>query len=57
MQSEFSLEMDMDIWGQLAVEASQVYLTDGTKRSPFADTVVQKYSQFILSKKLKIISG
>lgn len=31
--------METDIWGQLALEASQVYLTDGVKRSPFADTV------------------
>lgn len=30
----------VDIWGQLAVESSQVYLTDGTlKKSQFADTV------------------
>lgn len=29
-----------DVWGQLALEASQVYLTDGTAaRSPFAGTV------------------
>jgi len=28
-----------DVWGQVALEASQLYLTDGTKRSPFADTV------------------
>lgn len=32
--------METDIWGQLALEASQVYLSDGTKRSPFADTVL-----------------
>lgn len=32
--------METDIWGQLALEASQVYLTDGVKRSPFADTVL-----------------
>lgn len=31
--------MDTDIWGQLALEASQVYLSDGA-RSPFADTVL-----------------
>lgn len=30
----------VDIWGQLAVESSQVYLTDGgVKKSQFADTV------------------
>lgn len=29
-----------DVWGQLALEASQVYLTEGTgARSPFAGTV------------------
>lgn len=35
--------METDIWGQLALEASSVYVTDGTtnvKRSPFADTVL-----------------
>lgn len=31
--------METDIWGQLALEASTVYVTDGTKRSPFAETV------------------
>lgn len=31
--------MDSDIWGQLALEPSSVYLTDGSKRIPFADTV------------------
>jgi len=33
------MDISTDIWGQLAVEASQVYLSDGTVRSPFADTV------------------
>lgn len=33
------MDISTDIWGQLAVEASQVYLSDGTMRSPFADTV------------------
>lgn len=34
-------EMETDIWGQLALEASTVYVTDGSnvKRSPFAETV------------------
>lgn len=33
--------METDIWGQLALEASTVYVTDGSnvKRSPFAETV------------------
>lgn len=33
--------METDIWGQLALEASSVYVTDGSnvKRSPFAETV------------------
>lgn len=33
--------METDIWGQLALEASTVYVTDGSnvKRSPFAATV------------------
>lgn len=34
------MDVSPDIWGQLALEASQVYLTDGTAaRSPFAGTV------------------
>lgn len=33
------MDLSTDIWGQLAVEASQVYLSDGTIRSPFANTV------------------
>lgn len=33
----------MDVWDQLALEASQVYLTDGTAaKSPFAGTVCTK---------------
>lgn len=36
--------METDIWGQLALEASSVYLTDGSKRSPFADTVTSQLS-------------
>lgn len=32
--------METDIWGQLALEATSVYLGDGlVKRSPFEDTV------------------
>ncbi|XP_005182941.1 F-box/LRR-repeat protein fbxl-1 isoform X1 [Musca domestica] len=36
------MDLSTDIWGQLAVEASQVYLSDGTVRSPFADTTIEK---------------
>lgn len=35
--------MEIDIWGQLALESTQVYLTDGVKRSPFADTVTKYF--------------
>lgn len=36
--------METDIWGQLALEASTVYVTDGSnvKRSPFAETVTDE---------------
>lgn len=39
--------METDIWGQLALEASSVYVTDGSnvKRSPFADTVLAKFER------------
>lgn len=39
--------METDIWGQLALEASSVYVTDGSniKRNPFADTVFQLHIQ------------
>ena len=37
------MDLSTDIWGQLAVEASQVYLSDGTVRSPFADTVCSTF--------------
>lgn len=33
------MDLTPDIWGQLAVEASQVYLSDGTIVNPFANTV------------------
>lgn len=36
----FEMDVSPDVWGQLALEASQVYLTDGTAaKSPFAGTV------------------
>lgn len=31
--------METDIWGQLALEASSGYMTDGTILSPFFETV------------------
>lgn len=52
--------METDIWGQLALEASQVYLTDGVKRSPFADTVRLFFSclcLFIYGSKIKRVCG
>lgn len=41
------MDISTDIWGQLAVEASQVYLSDGTMRSPFADTVASRLEESI----------
>ncbi|VEN33852.1 unnamed protein product [Callosobruchus maculatus] len=39
----------MDVWDQLAVEASQVYLTDGTTaKSPFAGTTIEKLPDKVL---------
>lgn len=38
------MELGADVWGQLALEANQVYLSDGTTaRSQFANTVIFKY--------------
>lgn len=35
------MDLSTDVWGQLALEASQVYLgEDGKVRSPFANTVM-----------------
>ncbi|XP_044755699.1 F-box/LRR-repeat protein fbxl-1 isoform X1 [Coccinella septempunctata] len=43
------MDVNPDIWGQLAVEASQVYLTDGTAaRSPFAGTTIEKLPDKVL---------
>ncbi|XP_034484785.1 F-box/LRR-repeat protein fbxl-1 isoform X1 [Drosophila innubila] len=42
------MDISTDIWGQLAVEASQVYLSDGTMRSPFADTTIEKLPDKVL---------
>lgn len=36
------MDLKTDVWGQIALEATQVYLTDGVYRSPFADTVQSK---------------
>lgn len=34
------MDISTDVWGQIALEASQVYLTEGGQvRSPFANTV------------------
>lgn len=48
------MDISTDIWGQLAVEASQVYLSDGTMRSPFADTVDPFKSPFSLIRYIHI---
>lgn len=38
------MDVSPDVWGQLALEASQVYLTDGTAaKSPFANTVFTEF--------------
>ncbi|XP_067617647.1 F-box/LRR-repeat protein 20 isoform X1 [Eurosta solidaginis] len=42
------MDLSTDIWGQLAVEASQVYLSDGTVRTPFADTTIEKLNDKVL---------
>lgn len=54
------MDLSTDIWGQLAVEASQVYLSDGTVRSPFADTVCSFFTKNVkkmcqVHKNIKII--
>nr|CAD7394401.1 unnamed protein product [Timema cristinae] len=36
------------VWGQLAVERSQVYLSDGTVRSPFFNTTIEKLPDKVL---------
>lgn len=42
------MDIPNDIWGQIALEANQMYLADGTKRSPFADTVFKNNFFFSL---------
>ncbi len=43
------MDIPNDVWGQVALEASQLYFTEGG-RSPFADTVIfpkkKKFSPF-----------
>lgn len=42
------MDVSPDVWGQLALEASQVYLTDGTAaKSPFAGTVTHTLNKLI----------
>lgn len=42
------MDVSPDVWGQLALEASQVYLTDGTAaKSPFAGTVWLFLTRFL----------
>ncbi|GAB0100429.1 uncharacterized F-box/LRR-repeat protein C02F5.7 [Sergentomyia squamirostris] len=42
------MDLSTDVWGQIALEATQVYLSDGTKRSPFADTTIEKLPDKVL---------
>lgn len=42
------MDLKTDVWGQLALEASQVYLTEGGQiRSPFAGTVNLQATIFV----------
>ncbi|XP_075986605.1 F-box/LRR-repeat protein FipoQ isoform X1 [Anticarsia gemmatalis] len=43
------MDIPTDVWGQLALEASQVYLTEtGQIRSPFANTTIEKLPDKVL---------
>ncbi|KAG7297347.1 hypothetical protein JYU34_019318 [Plutella xylostella] len=42
------MDIPTDVWGQLALEASQVYMVDGTFRSPFANTTIEKLPDKVL---------
>ncbi|GJQ75847.1 hypothetical protein Trydic_g17915 [Trypoxylus dichotomus] len=43
------MDVSPDVWGQLALEASQVYVTEGaTARSPFANTTIEKLPDKVL---------
>lgn len=48
------MDLSTDIWGQLAVEAAQVYLPDGTIVSPFANTVCNCKLPLISLKKSEV---
>ncbi|CAH2239095.1 jg461 [Pararge aegeria aegeria] len=46
---KFVMDIPTDVWGQLALEASQVYLTEGGQiRSPFANTTIEKLPDKVL---------
>lgn len=42
------MDINPDVWGQVALEASQMYLTDGSGRSPFASTTIEKLPDKVL---------
>lgn len=43
------MEISTDIWGQIALEANQMYVVDasGKIKSPFADTVLRNVFFFV----------
>ncbi|XP_075236796.1 F-box/LRR-repeat protein FipoQ isoform X2 [Lycorma delicatula] len=44
------MDIGADVWGQIALESSQLYVDDGTgtKRSPFANTTIEKLPDKVL---------
>jgi len=44
------MDLGADVWGQIAVESSQLYFDDpsGAKRSPFANTTIEKLPDKVL---------
>ncbi|CAK1541184.1 unnamed protein product [Leptosia nina] len=42
------MDIPTDVWGQLALEAGQVYLSEGGMRSPFANTTIEKLPDKVL---------
>ncbi|XP_023720818.1 F-box/LRR-repeat protein 2 isoform X2 [Cryptotermes secundus] len=43
------MDLGADVWGQIALESSQLYVTEGTTvRSPFADTTIEKLPDKVL---------
>lgn len=48
------MDIPTDVWGQLALEASQVYLTEGGMRSPFAGTVTLSKNNKLHIKSLRV---